>query len=452
MDLLDLLKRGEGKTLEFKRDLSSPIGALKTIVAFANTAGGTLLLGVEDRTGHVRGVPDALDTEERLANLISDSLSPRLVPDIEVLPWRRTQLLAVQVHPSPARPHYLTRDGPEQGVYVRVGSTNRRADAELIQELRRAARGESFDEQPLPDLDSEALDFRAASESFAPLRKLTRHDLESLRLVARHQGRAVPTVGGLILFGLNEHRDRTFPDAWIQAGRFGGVDKSRIVDRTEIRALPIRAIEDAIGFIEKHTQHGAEIGRVRRTDRRSVPPVAVREAVINAVAHADYSQRGAPIRIAIFDDRLEIESPGLLPLGLTIEDLHRGVSKLRNRVIGRVFHSLGLIEQWGSGVQRMTTACREAGLAEPCFEEIATRFRVTIFTARVSRPSLDETDAAIVASLANGTGRLTSEIAKVIKLTPRATRTRLARLVGSGVLREVGTGPQDPKRCYFTAL
>jgi predicted HTH transcriptional regulator len=96
--------------------------------------------------------------------------------------------------------------------------------------------------------------------------------------------------------------------------------------------------------------------------------------VINAVAHADYAQRGAPIRIAIFDDRLEIENPGLHPFGLTVPDLEHDISKLRNRVIGRVFHALGLIEQWGSGIQRMTAACREAGLPDPRLEEIATRF------------------------------------------------------------------------------
>ena len=77
--------------------------------------------------------------------------------------------------------------------------------------------------------------------------------------------------------------------------------------------------------------------------------------MVNAVAHADYAQRGAPLRLAVFDDRLEVENPGLLPFGLTVEDLHHGISKLRNRVIGRVFHELGLIEQWGSGVQRMTS-------------------------------------------------------------------------------------------------
>ena len=180
---------------------------------------------------------------------------------------------------------------------------------------------------------------------------------------------------------------------------------------------------------------------MRRKERWRLPPPAVREAIINAVAHADYAQRGAPLRVSIFDDRLEVENPGLLPFGLTLEDLPRGVSKLRNRVIGGIFHALGLVEQWGSGIQRMTAACREARLAAPVFEELATRFRVTIASAQVSRPVLDDTDQSILASLAGCKGLSTSEIAAAIGLTPRATRTRLARMVGRGLVREIGTGP-----------
>ena len=145
-----------------------------------------------------------------------------------------------------------------------------------------------------------------------------------------------------------------------------------------MRDYPVNAIEHAIGFVERNTSLGAEIGRDRRRDLPAVPPVALREAIVNAVAHADYAQRGAPIRVAVFDDRIEIENPGILLPGLTIDDLHLGVSRLRNRVIGRVLRELGLIEQWGSGVQRMTAACRDAGLAPPAFEEVATRFRVTV--------------------------------------------------------------------------
>lgn len=449
MDLIELLKRPEGKTLEFKRDLSSPDTALKAIVAFANTSGGTLLIGVEDKTRHVRGVSDPLDLEERLANLISDRIAPRLVPEIEILAWRRTQMVALRVHPSPSRPHYLVREGPTGGVYVRVGSTNRRADPELIEELRRFVRGQGFDEQPMPELDSEAIDFRAASESFAPSRKLAHRDLETLRLLTEHQGRKVPTVGGMLLFGRD--RERHFPDAWIQAGRFGGRDKTRILDHTEIRSIPVLGVEEAIAFVRKHTWHGAEIGDVRRVERWSLPPDAVREAVINAVVHADYAQRGAPIRVSIFDDRLEIENPGLLPFGLSIADLPHGISKLRNRVLGRTFHDLGLIEQWGSGIQRMTDACVTAGLAAPVFEEIATRFRVTIATTPIGPAVVDDVDSSILASLGEGKGLATSEIAAAIGLSTRATRTRLAHLIGRGLVREIGTGPQDPQRRYYLA-
>lgn len=448
MDLIELLKLPEGKSLEFKRDLSSPDGVLRSLVAFANTAGGTLLIGVEDKTRHVRGVKEPLAIEERLANLISDNIAPRLIPELEILPWRRgAHVLAVQVYPSSVRPHYLKGAGLENGVFVRVGSTNRRAEPEMVEEMRRFARGESFDERPLPELDSEALDFRAASELFAPVRRLKRSDLETLRLVARHQGRTVPTVGGVLLFG--KERERYFPDAWIQAGRFMGQDRSRIADTAEIRLhLPL-AVEEAIAFVRKHDTRAADIGAVRRTERWGLPPAAVREAVINAVVHADYAQRGAPIRISIFDDRLEVENPGLLPFGLTVEDLHHGISKLRNRVLGRVFHALGLIEQWGSGIQRMTTACREAGLDAPLFEEIGTHFRVSLYTARKHPPRVDQVEQAILDALSAGKGLSTQQVAAKIKRSPRATRTRLLSLVTRGLVAEVGTSPQDPRRQYF---
>ena len=169
------------------------------------------------------------------------------------------------------------------------------------------ARATGFDEQLLPGLGSEAIDFRAASESYAPFRALRRRDLETLRLVGDHQGTTVPTVGGMILFG--HDRERHFADAWIQAGRFAGSNKSRILDRIEIHAFPLQAVKEAIAFVQKHAWHGTTIGAVRLTDRWRLPPEALREALINAVVHTDYSQRGAPIRLSIFVDRLEIENP-----------------------------------------------------------------------------------------------------------------------------------------------
>ena len=458
MNLASLLKRPESKTLEFKRDLSSPARVLRTVVAFANTAGGTVLIGVEDGTRHVRGVADPLALEERLANLLSDGIAPHLMPDIEVLPWRNTNVLAVQVYPSPSRPHHLKAAGAAAGVYVRVGSSNRRADDELVAELRRSSLGKSFDEQALPDLNSEALDFRVASECFAPLRKLKRSDLQTLRLLVPHQGRLVPSTGGMLLFG----RDRAlhFPDAWMQAGRFAGTDKTSIVDSAMLNGALPKVVEAAVAFVGKHGLHGYNIGAVRRAHTHSLPPVALREAVINAVMHADYAQRGAPLRVSVFDDRVEIENPGLLAPGLTLEDLRRGVSKLRNRVIGRVFQELGLAEHWGSGIQRMSAACSDAGLPPPLLEEIGTRFRVTLGTkrgntrgnARGRQPLLDGIDQAILDWLSDGDGRSTNEIAAHIARTPRTARTRLASLSERGLVREIGSSPQDPQRRYFKAV
>ncbi|MFU8890805.1 MAG: ATP-binding protein [Anaerosomatales bacterium] len=450
MDLADVISMPEGKTLEFKRDVSSHLPILRTVCAFANTAGGTIVFGIEDRSGTVLGMPDPLDDEERLASIIADGVTPRVLPDIDIVPWRDTHVIALRVHPGPSRPYYLTSIGPEEGVYVRVGSTNRPADTRLASELGRSARNESYDEQPFPDLGAGAIDLEAVEEAFAGVREIRKEDLRTLRLTMLHQGRVAPTVGGVLLFG-TERLDY-FPDAWVQAGRFKGTTKHTIVDSADIGAYPVQAAGHALAFVRRNTALSFEVrDDARRIEVPEYPPEAVREAIVNALVHADYSQRGAPIRIAIFDDRLEVESPGLLVPGLTIPDVLGGVSKVRNRVIARVFRELGLIEQWGSGIGRIVEACRLAGMAPPLFEEVGTHFRVTLFAQRDAVPDIDPLDAATLEALRSADGLTTSEIAVYIERTPRATRTRLRRLVELGLVVELGSGPNDPRRRYYVA-
>ena len=156
--------------------------------------------------------------------------------------------------------------------------------------------GLAFDEQALPDRTVEDLDFEAAVTCFESHRKLVNKDLESLRLVTRHQGHLVPTVGGMLLFGRN--RETIFPDAWIQCGRFIGTDKADIFDHIEIHYHLPAAVERVIEFLKKHAMRGADFSELRRKDVWSIPLTILREAVVNAVVHADYSQKGAPIRVA----------------------------------------------------------------------------------------------------------------------------------------------------------
>lgn len=133
------------------------------------------------------------------------------------------------------------------------------------------------------------------------------------------------------------------------------------------------------------------------------------------------------------------------------EDIKKSVSKLRNHVLGRVFQELGLVEHWGSGIQRMTAACRDRGLDAPQFEEIGTHFRVTLFAKRRHAPAIDKKDQIILTALAASSeaGLSTSQIAKRLRVSPRSARTRLASLVERGLVAEIGSGPQDPRRRYY---
>lgn len=383
-----LITMPEGKTLEFKRDISSPKNIIKTLVAFANTAGGRLLIGVEDDTREVRGVEEPLDEERRLCDIIADGIVPRLVPSMELISIGDKTLLSVEVYPSGQRPHWVRKEGSDEGVYVRLGSTNRKADRELIAELKRTVTGISFDEQALFDKTVDDLDLDAARACFEGHRKLMERDLESLRLVVGHQGHLVPTVGGILLFGKN--REMIFPDAWIQCGRFVGKDKADIFDHIDINEhLPV-ALERVMEFLKKHAMRGADFSELRRRDVWSIPLTILREALVNAVVHADYSQRGAPIRVAFFDDRIEIENPGILLPGMTVEDMLEGASKIRNHVIARVFRELDLIEQWGSGVRRMFKEAEELGLPSPKIIEVGMRIRFTVYLAESIAVKSDE--------------------------------------------------------------
>lgn len=370
------LQQDEGKILEFKRDLSSPRGVLKTLVAFANSAGGCVVLGVTDDK-QVVGVVDPLSEEERICNLIADSICPRLVPTVELITVEGKTLLVIETFPSSARPHYLKAMGPEKGVFVRLGSTNRQAGVELIAVMHRNAQGIVFDEIPMPQLDKNALDLELAQKLFASKRVLTDEVLQTLKILKSEQGRLVPTHGAMLLFG--RERERYFPDAWVQCGRFRGKDKVYIFDQAEIyQPLPIALTEIEL-FLQKHAFKSARFGALQREDIWSIPLTILREVLVNALVHTDYSQRGTPIRVAFFDNRIDVENPGFLMPGMTIDDMKSGVSRIRNPVIARIFRELNLIEQWGSGVKRIFAEAREQDLPEPIISEIATGLRFTVW-------------------------------------------------------------------------
>ncbi len=377
LDIKQLLSLPESKTLEFKQDASSLPPIIKTIVAFANTAGGVIIIGKKD-DGSLCGVEKVFDEEERIATAIAENIRPTLLPEIEVITVDGKSLIVIRVSHWKG-PFYVKKKGIPRGVYIRLGSTSRLAGEELIHEMQRAI-SLSFDQSPLDSLTLSNLDKESIEQSFKQRGlEVTKQKLISMGILSQYQGKTVPTKGGLILFGKEPEKQHHCPDARVRCARFKGLDKTHIIDQIEIERGLIDAIREVPMFIERNTRLTSSITSMRRLDIREYSPLAIREVLVNALAHADYSLTGAHTQISIFDNRLEIQNPGMFPFGFTLEDFKAGISKIRNRVITRVLRELGFMEEWGSGYKRIQSVCKEGGYPLPTWEEFGTMVKVTFY-------------------------------------------------------------------------
>ena len=378
MNLDKILTAPEGKTLEFKRDTSALKQIMRTIVAFANTAGGILIIGIEDK-GDVVGVEDPLMVEEQLSNAIADSIAPLIMPNIDIISLSGKSLVCIRVAHWPG-PFYIKSEGAEEGVYIRLGSTSRRAGPEFIAEIQRQYQTKSFDQLPCPDYGIEAIDLPFVQKTFSDIgRTVEEKQLVSLGVLTSFGDRNVVTHGGLILFGKPDVRQQVLPDARVSCARFSGNNKTDFIDRLDLEGSIVEVIEQVPTFIRRNTRLFPTISGLKREDIPAYPTFAIREILVNSVVHCDYSLMGMRVMIAIFADRMEIQSPGILPLGMTIEDFKAGLSRIRNRVIARTFRELGMMEEWGSGYKRVVDFCRQNGYPQPEWQEIGPALRVTIY-------------------------------------------------------------------------
>jgi len=210
---------------------------LRTLTAFANTAGGTLIIGRED-DGELRGLSDVLQAEEQLASAIADSIFPQLTPEIEIASIEGKDLLIVKV-PHWLGPFYLKNEGAQRGCYIRLGSTNRQAGPEFIAEIERAKGGQSFDQLPCHGTTPADLDFVKVEKAFSAMgRTIGESKLETLGVVVPHAGGLAVSNGGVILFGREGVRQRFFPDARVSCARFRGVTKAEFQDRISGQTRP----------------------------------------------------------------------------------------------------------------------------------------------------------------------------------------------------------------------
>jgi ATP-dependent DNA helicase RecG len=186
----------------------------------------------------------------------------------------------------------------------------------------------------------------------------------------------VPTVAGLLLFG--KEPQRFLPHATLRIARFLGKDMTTFLDQADITGTIPQMIDEAEKFVTRNTRHGIRIVGFRHLDVHEYPIEAIREAVTNALCHRDWGHVGMQVRVAIFDDRIFVDSPGRLPPGVTLENIEH-VHVLRNPIIAQLLYDINYIENWGSGVPRMKRAMREYNLEFPTFDEPGPNFTATFY-------------------------------------------------------------------------
>lgn len=232
----------------------------------------------------------------------------------------------------------------------------------------------TFDEMPCIPTTTDSIDWIALKKYFSGVGKeFSKNTAKELKIIVTHDDKEKPSNGGILLFG--KARPKIFSNATIRCTYLAGKTKRKIVDCVEINTHLPDVVDAVMHFINKK----AHINTLQ------YPEVAIREAVINALLHTDYAIKDSFITVSLFADRIEITNPGELPYGFSLKDALDGSSRYRNRVIARVFRTLHLSEQWGSGMQKIIQSCAEHGLREPKFEELKSQFRVTLFAQKNSK-------------------------------------------------------------------
>ena len=379
MNIQEKLRQPENRRLEFKSELPAKLtDILKTITAFSNGSGGELIIGVTDRERTIVGVRDPLLLEEKMSNAVHDAITPLLSPYISVLHREGKEIVIVQVLPGSSKPYYIRSLGPEHGVYIRVGSTNRRATPDIIQELRRQSLGIAFETESDVTKSPEDLDTGSLLEFFRAIGQAqpTSDTLTKWFLLRKNNGKFFPTIAGIILFGKSTLADYDF--AGIRLTRFMGNTMSNIGETREYLVPILPKIETIIQDTAYLLRKESYLEGIRLLERTIIPFYAIREVIINAIAHRDYSIRDATIKINVFDNRLEVISPGVLPGTLSLADLGTGLSGCRNRAIVKILRKMNMMEELGTGIARIYELWKEKPLKSPEFLEQGQFFKAIL--------------------------------------------------------------------------
>ena len=357
------MKFDESETIELKEIYTS--GIRKEIVAFANTKGGIIYIGVSDR-GEIVGIDNADFVMQQLSNTLRDSIRPdiSMFTNIEFLQEEDKTLLKITVNQGTKKPYYLSDKGIKpSGVYIRSGTTSAPATEDSIRMMIKTTDGDSFEKNRSM---VQELTFNSLSEELEKRNlEFTEVQMENLGIMTLDK---IYTNMGLLVSDQCSHS--------IKFAIFQGIDKSVFKDRKEFTGSLFEQLTDAYKLIDFYNGTKANFHDLMRTDERDYPEDAIREALLNAIVHRDYSFSGSTL-INIYIDRLEIISLGGLVSGLSLEAVMMGASQSRNERLAALFYRLKLIEAYGTGISKIISSYKKTGI-EPIFENVEGAFRVIL--------------------------------------------------------------------------
>jgi ATP-dependent DNA helicase RecG len=450
--ILSEIRKGEGKNLEFKERLSdkNKESFLKTVVAFANGSGGKIIFGIKDKTREIVGIleDEIFSMMDSITNMIHDKCFPTIIPEIYIENVENKKLLVVEIYPGSQKPYYLK--GKTKEVYIRIGATTRKASEEIVRSLERQKFNISYDEEIIYDVSYNEKEIYNLKKDFLNLtgKKLTKSDLYNLKILKNIRQSDYLTVGGALLIGKNNF----FDYAKISCARFKGFSLStkEFIDQKEYSGPLYKQVESAFNFAIEHIEKRGEIKGLKREDSYIVPIEAIREALVNAVVHRDYSFKGSDIKLAIFDDRVEITSPGGLPGNLSVDLILQGRSEIRNRVIARFFKEIGYVEQWGTGIKRIVELCKARNLKEPEFIDDGAFFKVIIYKVPDSAGGVPDSAGGVpdsagyenkILDFLYKNGKITRvDVEQLFNVKERRARDILKNMVDKGILKRKGKG------------
>ena len=421
----------ESETLELKEIVVEDIK--KEIIAFANSAGGTLYVGVAD-DGSIVGVDSSDTVTQQISNMVRDSIKPDVTMfvryDTKVVDGK--QIVTVEIQRGTERPYYLAKKGlrPE-GVYVRQGTSSVPATTTAIRRMIKDTDGDSF--EAMRSLEQN-LTFQAAAKEFEA--RNIAFGVPQMQTLGLLSTDGIYTNLGLLLSEQCTHT--------VKAAVFEGTDQNIFRDRQEFTGSLLQQMSEVYEYIDRRNQVRSTFDKLRRIDTRDYPEVAIREALLNSLVHRDYSF-GASTLISVYDHRIEFTSIGGLPAGVSLNDIMIGLSVCRNPKLANVFYRLELIEAYGTGMKKIMGAY-ENNDKKPVIEATDNAFKIVLPNLNKGADSFplvsaDNEAERLVLEFIKKNGSITrKEAERAVDMKQTAAGRLLSKMIQKNLIVQTGQG------------